>query len=117
MKIKKKRPQVAVNGKRASFHRKLRQHDLREKISNANLLDQINRDIEKVAKLDKEIAELDPNVISAAFSRKLQGRLNAARIKLNARFRLLNKVLPDAKDSDFDSPYDDPPKLTLRIVR
>jgi hypothetical protein len=114
----RKPPQVIPkNGKRAAFHRKLRQYDLRERIFNANLLNHIDRDLEKVCEMAAEIPDIDEGSYSAADHRKFMAALNAAKIRLNARFKLLDKIVPDARDSNSDDPYDDPPELRLTIVR
>jgi hypothetical protein len=103
--------------KRASVQKKLRADDIRRRICNGKLLEHIERDLEKIAEMAAEIPADDEGSYSIANHRKVMAALNATKIRLNARFRLLNKVVPDAKDTDIDSPNEDPPKLTLRIVR
>jgi hypothetical protein len=106
-----------LNGKRAALNKRLRAHDLRQRISGGKLLEKIERDLARIEVLETRILSFEEGGYSTANHKKSMGALNAAKIKLNARFKLLNKLIPDAKDSNFDDPDNDPPKLTLRIVR
>lgn len=97
------------------MNRKERELDIRAKIQNSKQLEQAFKTIENIEKVYAAISKVEAQKFTRGHQAKFTSQLGALKMKLDAHFRFLNKVVPDLRSVELSDPEGNGPKLTLTI--
>lgn len=93
--MSKKRNQTRPPHARAEQNRKIRQEALRESLAASGLIEQIGKDIDNLDKLRRSAQRAKPENLE-----RIRVQNQVIKNQIDARFKKLNKVLPDLKSQE-----------------